>query len=107
MSRSFLNNNELEIEKMYFRLLENDNLGNGIRQIHKDIFYTTIKIMKTLDIPLENFPFVVHHASENDLEKYHSLINETLNNLVIRKPKNTKTRFSRVFKLKRKYSFLH
>ena len=63
--------------------------------------------MKTLDIPFEHFPFVVYNASKNDLEKYHSLINKTLDNLVVKKPKNTKTRFPRVFKLKRKYSFLH
>ena len=107
MSRSFRNNTEAELEKIYFTLLERNKLAYGIREIHKDIFYTNIKIMKTLDIPLEHFPFVVYYASKNDLEKYHSLINKTLNNLVVQKPKNTKTRFSRVFKLRRKYSFLH
>ena len=107
MSRSFRNNTEPELEKIYFTILERNKLAKGIREIHQDIFYTTIKIMKTLDIPFEHFPFVVYNASKNDLEKYHSLINKTLNKLVVKKPKNTKTRFSRVFKLKRKYSFLH
>ena len=108
MSRSFLNNNELEIEKLFNQLLENDiNLISETKEIQNKIFRITLKIMKTLDIPYENFSFGIYNASTNDLTKHYNLLNLILNNLEVKKPKHSKNGLLRVFKLKRKYSLLH
>ena len=105
MSRSFLNNNEIEVEKFYDKILINETQMTPDREtLLREIFRLTFQIIKTLDIPFEETPFGIFNALELDLINQREFLRSILNNLEIKRSKISKSRCPRVFKRKHKYT---
>ena len=108
MSRSFLNNNEIEVEKFYDEILINETSMTPDREtLLREIFRLTFQIIKTLDIPFEEIPFGILNALELDLINQRNFLKSILDNLEIKRPQISKSRCPRVFKRKRKYTLFN